>query len=245
MPPKNPPHTKIQPTSTPTDLSSAVSPSAASASATQLAAGTRPYNENLFKTLPEAEAFASSRGLSLGGMVQKLETHDPGSFTFCTIEFPGISEGSLSFITSCLLHSEDKVLIEALHPFHDALLPVAELAIEVKPVPDHSDEHGLFASTTAIPTGSIIAVERPSVVFPVSMPLGSLDMEAIDVCRTLFGQLGGSSNQAKELRLLANSHPNVSCKEEGIMRTNGLGISITATSSHSGVFSKISRCNHR
>ena len=107
---------------------------------------------------------------------------------------------------------------------------------------------GMFAARD-IPAGAVIACENPVIVVPAIIPVLSISKE--EMCQMLFDQLNPPKRDIA--LLLANCKPADVCgKEEGIIRTNGIGLELPVPDAptapdptHCGIFLDMSRCNHR
>ena len=100
-----------------------------------------------------------------------------------------------------------------------------------------------------IPAGAVIACENPVIVVPAIIPVLSISKE--EMCQMLFDRLDPPE---RDIALsLANCKPADVCgKEEGIIRTNGIGLELPVPDAptapdptHCGIFLDMSRCNHR
>ena len=108
---------------------------------------------------------------------------------------------------------------------------------------------GMFAARD-IPAGAVILVENPVIVYPNVMTLG-MSLSRDEIFKMLFDRL--EPDVREKALSLRNSKPADICgKEEGIIRTNGFGVSLAApkmanppSTLHSATFLDISRCNHR
>jgi hypothetical protein len=108
---------------------------------------------------------------------------------------------------------------------------------------------GMFAAKD-IPAGAVVLSENPVIVFPSVMGLG-MSVSREEIFKMMFDRLAPDV-RARALSLKNSKPAHVCGKEEGILRTNGMGLDLAApkianppATGHSGTFMDLSRCNHR
>jgi hypothetical protein len=140
----------------------------------------------------------------------------------------------------------DSTILDLLQVEYGATPPALRGAYRISAV--RGKGLGMFAARD-IPAGAVIACENPVIVLPVITPVSSVSKE--EMCHMLFDRLDPPE---RDLALsLSNCKPADVCgKEEGIIRTNGIGLELpvpdTPTApdpTHCGIFLDMSRCNHR
>jgi hypothetical protein len=215
--------------------------------------GLNAASNNVFEDRATAETWIKARSIS-DHVLPEAEL-EPLQYNFRLVTG---AEGSSEYAISSLLSNAAWNYIRSLDPLETPLRSLDPICYEVRPVGSRINDHGLFAAKT-IPVGSIIMSERPSVIFPAVTPLTILDMDKATICRKLFEPLSPNPNESThELRSLSNfielkqSYADVSCPEEGVMRTNGMSVTIGKAepsnalgTQYSAIFPTVSRCNHR
>jgi len=122
-----------------------------------------------------------------------------------------------------------------------------ENAYRISPIPEKG--LGMFAIRD-IPAGAVVLVENPLFVYPSVTGLG-MSLSREEIFKMLFARLAPDMRE-KALSLFNNKSADICEKEEGIVRTNGIGLGLAApnipnppATLHSGTFLDLSRCNHR
>jgi hypothetical protein len=205
-------------------------------------------NSNIFENRSLAEEWAKIRNIEMHkALLDGSKELSP--YVFHSVRYDA-GDGDVDFETSCLLPLEDLDIFKSIQSLPIPSPHTTSSFIEVRPVPGRDDDSGLFA-THSIDSGSVILYERPTLMLPVFIPLGSLEMDKKNIISTMFGRLPSAEDdrpgwQAIALRGLKSSIPQASFPEEGIIRTNGLAITLEHSAHpYSGVFLQTSRCNHR
>jgi hypothetical protein len=209
-------------------------------------------DENVFEDPESAVMWAQDHGINLDKAMfdgpKGLSPYVFHSIRYKEADFMAVDD--VSFETSCLIHVQHLETMEK-RLFITPHLPIDPASIAVSPVPDRADDKGLFA-TDLIEAGTIAISERPTIILPNTISLGSLEKDKNDISRTLFEHLPVVFNdrpgwQVKLLRDLKNAKSPAECLEEGIIRTNSLAITLEQDTdpNYNGVFLKLSRCNHR
>jgi hypothetical protein len=140
----------------------------------------------------------------------------------------------------------DSTILNLLQVEYGALPPALRGAYRISAV--RGKGLGMFAARD-IPAGAIIVCENPVIVLPAITHAIGISKEKI--CQMLFDRL--DPPERDRALLLANCKPAEVCgKEEGIIRTNGIGFELPVPDiptapdpTHCGVFLDMSRCNHR
>lgn len=159
------------------------------------------------------------------------------------IVFPDSKETESVPQTSCLLSQATR---EALK--EDFTTPISKPNPAIYEVKNHNTrtgELGLFASINMGP-GDIILTERPIIVVPSLLWLDNISETPINLFTQLFQRVPVGLRDTA--RAMMNVHEDCS-KEEGILRTNGLAITMdtlrTKNEAHIALFATTGRVNHR
>jgi hypothetical protein len=173
-----------------------------------------------------------------------------------------------SFVTSSLLPSHAISWLEKLGPLKfsnldsDPLIyktPDSDRSGAKKPVSLMErkktvvvpEEKKLLCRRSASP-GQVLARENPVILLPAAMLTGGAEMDVGAVFDNLRDRVsdivedpaGKAGSPRARLMKLSNSHPRSFSMLEGIIRTNGLSLTLSSQENISGVFIRIARCNH-
>jgi hypothetical protein len=205
-------------------------------------------DSNVLSTPADAETWARERGLA-GLDIPTQDSNgssvEPGSLVLRTIRYQQ-EEGedqSKSFVTAALLTTPAARFIDGLRvlrigdPGYKAsvLLRTAKTELAEKRSVAKQD----FES------GAMLFAERPSVLIPVCMPLGGLAKDPAEIFAAVFDRLTSTQHGIRDLN---NRKPEACCEEEGIIRTNGIAVSLGQDGDsglHSAIFQRLARVNHR
>jgi hypothetical protein len=212
-----------------------------------------PENQHL--SLEDVQKWMQARGLP----APAAEPSADRRFVFRTVHYPNrqaAEHDPAKSVTQAFVPGEVAQHLLTLEPF--PRVPATKpglFAVQVAPRALTSTrpqgDRGLFA-LQQMEAGTIIVAERPTLVVPQTLWLGGTDMKAADILRTMVGRLprgerGGPGFQETAVMELCNVRPQASCVEEGIMRSNGIGIQLGPSAQSgmcSALFTTLSRCNH-
>ncbi|KAG6828846.1 hypothetical protein H0H92_006605 [Tricholoma furcatifolium] len=166
------------------------------------------------------------------------------SLTTHTLTFPDDPDGPIALLI-------DERLIQYLPPPTPPprLTPLAEDGTSCFEIRSAGVGKGLgMFATRQIPTGSVIFVERPTIITPAIVPLSG------DARSSAFHSLSDALPQRRrdELHAMANCRGPEECTvEEGVSWTNGTAVELglagkarIGAMEYGGVFLIINRCNH-
>jgi hypothetical protein len=216
-------------------------------------------DDNVFDDLEKALEWARKHNVSSAALqrLQSTEGLRDGSresLLFHTIRYTSDQtspSGTMAFETSCLLTKHTRVALGT----REHILPLpplpSTLPFKLQSIPPgqvgfNIQDKGLYA-TDDIAVGTLIVVEHPLLLSPTYMCLSGLSMTKAELYGMLFQRL--PEHLKKAALTLRNAKGNTCSREEGIVRTNGIAVELEpdghGESAYSGVFSTVSRCNHR
>jgi hypothetical protein len=204
-------------------------------------------DSNVLSTPADAETWARERGLvglDIPKQNSKEESAEPENLVLRTIRYlqEDGEKQNTAFVTAALLTAPAAQFIDGL-----GVLRIGDAGYKAS-VTQKTNTQSLEKRSCAkqdFEAGATLFAERPSVLVPVCIPLGRLAKEPAEIFAAVFGRL---TSMQKGIRDLNNRKPKACCEEEGIIRTNGIAVSLGqdgGSGLHCAVFQRLARVNHR
>jgi hypothetical protein len=178
--------------------------------------------------------------------LDRLETpSEPARLILRTIRYQKEERDGLTelFRTSALLTESSAQAIDSL-----GLMRMLAKDKSVAGLREAEDKEKSLFLKKEIEGGSVLFVERPSILIPTYLSAGSLPLEQTKLFSAIFERLSSKTmTQVDGIRQLSNQKHLASCQEEGIVRTNGIAVRLgdgQYSEVYSAVFARMSRINH-
>jgi hypothetical protein len=212
---------------------------------------TAKLDDNIFLTHVDATTWLKDHGQPLESMVTAEAISSQLVFHAIRYRTNDDASSSTTFVTSALLPVPTIAWIQRQGPM--MVLDEGEIGLVVKKVTYRRagvEEKGLVMPKQGkVAAGEVILRERPVVLLPRLVFLGTVEKNSTNIFDTLANRVSDivdSKFGSPKTRLmkLSNSKPCSSRELEGIVRSNGLSLVLGSEDVFTGVFIRIARCNH-